>query len=131
MEQQPSAAKPTAHVSSWIARRRSEWSAYWAPKQRQIQRTGLTAKSELTRYFWVGLVLEFGGSILAAANWPSQEFQAWGFDPGGEWVKTGDPALTFFGLALVNVGALMMLVAIIGWGVKLGMRAADEDRSLT
>lgn len=74
----------------------------------------------------IGAVLSFIGWSLAAENWPGAEFRTYGFDPGGEWVQTGDVTVAFLGLGLVNVGALFVLVAVIAWGVKFGIRAAQE-----
>ena len=87
------------------------------PAGRQVSLGGLAI---------IGAVLSFIGWSLAAENWPGAEFRTNGFDPGGEWVQTGDATVAFLGLGLVNVGALFVLVAVIAWGVKFGIRAAQE-----
>jgi drug/metabolite transporter (DMT)-like permease len=81
------------------------------------------AARRLSGYFWLGLVVGAFGVVVALVAWPGTA------TPEGEGpVLTGDRAVAYAGLLLYGVGQLLVLLAVIGWGVMLGVRAAHDER---
>lgn len=82
--------------------------------------TTAQAGQALARLCGVGLVLTVVGGIVLAATWPGTEVGSF----GGETKDTGSAALTVVGGLIAAAGNYMVLVALIGWGVRLGNLAS-------
>ena len=78
----------------------------------------VSAERQLTKLFVFGLILGVVGAMLAMAYWPSTTVTSAGAHHEGNQVTAN------FGLLLLGVGQILMFIPIIGWGVKLGLRAA-------
>lgn len=74
-----------------------------------------SARDQLVSFFAVGTGLALIGTILSAATWPSSVG-----DEGG-----GLPFAV--GVIAAGIGQLLALVAVVGWGVMYGVRAAGVD----
>jgi hypothetical protein len=87
------------------------------------------AATTLSAHTWIGLGLIILGAIVADANWPGTEvdYASVLSGDGPRVVKTGDQSVVALGLVLAGIGQLVLLVAIIGHGVRLGIQAADEQ----
>lgn len=74
----------------------------------------------------IGLLLQMVGGGLAASQWPRQverfNFRTY----RSSLVHTGHGDLAILGLSLISAGVLVLLVAIIGYGVQLGLRSDRE-----
>jgi len=91
-----------------------------------IVRAQASSADRLRNLFIGGLVLQLVGVVIAVLAWPDEQVAD---DPLGADLtvmteETGNWFVTFIGLGLVQAGALLLLVAVIGYGVKLGREAA-------
>lgn len=73
----------------------------------------MSATTRIARWFWAGIAGWLIGGLFALA----------GVVGGGN----PDNGVTWFGLAMVIGGWSAMLVGIIGKGVELGVRAANDE----
>lgn len=77
------------------------------------------ARSVLTQLFWGGVALQIIAGIIAGATWV-------GTDPEtGE--STGSEGGVVFGYVVGSIGTVVVFVALTGWAVMLGVRAARTD----
>jgi hypothetical protein len=80
------------------------------------------AAASLRAAVLAGLVIAVVGLIVAGAAWPST-------DMFGD--KTGSAGGAMIGLAVTWSGSMLLLVGVIGYGVKLGREASPlVDASL-
>lgn len=70
------------------------------------------AVSNLQAFVTVGLVLGIAGGIILAFPWPSTE------------AESGSGLGVAFGFLVAWIGNVMLLVGLIGWGVKIGREAS-------
>jgi len=69
----------------------------------------------------LGLALQVTGCITAFAQAPRTELE-----PTGP-VEKGDRTLMMVGILGLGLGGVLSLIAVIGFGVLLGMRAHAQD----
>jgi hypothetical protein len=81
------------------------------------------ASQTLWSLLFSGAGLQLVGGVIAGAAWPSTRL-----DPlAGKVSEEGSSLITVLGLLLMSGGAMLMLVAVIAFGVRFGIRAAHED----
>jgi len=75
-----------------------------------------------------GLVLQVLGAVIAVVTWPGEKVADDPFVSANDLTiateDTGNALLAVLGIGLVQVGGMLLLVAIVGFGVKLGREAA-------
>ncbi|WP_375003681.1 hypothetical protein [Aeromicrobium sp. CTD01-1L150] len=69
-----------------------------------------------------GLAVQVVGCIIAFANLPRTKL-----DPTGPIQTAGDPTLILAGVLGLGLGGVLSLIAVIGFGVLLGLRAHASD----
>jgi hypothetical protein len=80
------------------------------------------AALKLTRLFITGVLVQLGAGVIIGLAWPSTEI-----DPFTETTSDSGSALgVAFGFSVAWVGAALIGVAVIGWGVMLGNRASGK-----
>jgi hypothetical protein len=72
---------------------------------------------------WCGVIAQFVGGIVLGLSWPAVNFDAVG-QPSSEGSGIG----LALGWLFIGGGSLATLVAVVGLGVRLGIRAAAEDQ---
>ncbi|MFC6286081.1 hypothetical protein ACFP3Q_02635 [Nocardioides sp. GCM10027113] len=83
------------------------------------------ADKTLSAAFWVGLGVAVVGGAIYGVNRPRVDYDV---DPLlFEPTVTGDAGGATFGLFVVGAGCLIMFIALVGWGVKLGILAAHHS----
>lgn len=80
-------------------------------------------RNNIVGLFIMGSLLMAAGVVVAASQQPSTEV----VDVLGTTQTTGSDGGYGAGLALAGVGSLLVFVAVIAWGVILGLRAAPRD----
>jgi hypothetical protein len=80
------------------------------------------ARGTLLGLFWGGLIFAIIGTVIVLAAYPGTRRS----DDTGDLVDTGNTALAIIGSVISSAGYGMVLVALIGWAVMLGVRAAKE-----
>lgn len=74
-----------------------------------------------------GLVI-FAG-VVSAVAWPEGQVCTISGDSGGCTDGEGGSALVVYACALIGaVGVCLLLVSLVGYGVKFGQQAADSER---
>lgn len=73
-----------------------------------------SARELLVTLFCVGLALALAGGLIVGASWPGPATDSSGDDHNGVW----------FGLILGAIGQVLAFIAVVGWGVMLGLRAS-------
>jgi hypothetical protein len=84
------------------------------------------------------IILAALGAFIAVTAWPNAEvtanecisFESYENCPDEEASASGSRGWSNFGLALVGIGNLVMLIPIVGYGVKLGLRAANNEGTI-
>ncbi len=79
--------------------------------------------STIWTLLWCGVIAQFIGGIALGLSWPAINFEAVG-QPSAEGSGVG----LALGWLLIGGGSLATLVAVVGLGVRLGIRAAAEDQ---
>jgi hypothetical protein len=78
---------------------------------------------------WGGFGIGLLGAIIAIATEPGTKVNENIFNPAlNETVTTGSEGWHNFGMLVFAIGTILMTVAIIGYGVYLGMRAERDSR---
>lgn len=98
-----------------------------APAERSVLAPRSEAKGTLWSVFWGGAVLQVVGGFALGLSWPSVEIDY----ATGEASSSGSDAWLALGWSLIGAGGFLTLVAVIGFGTLLGIRAASEERALT
>lgn len=81
-----------------------------------------TAGQQLRTILIWSILVQLGGSLIALVGWPRVVMDSFeGPHVTGSWV------ITWFGLTVAWAGACATFVALIGYGVMLGTRAARES----
>ena len=79
------------------------------------------AKNQLSGLLVVGLALQVIGFLVAALNVPHLALTP------EDLIVRGDRGVMLVGLLLFGLGGAMSLVAVVGFGVLLGLRARAEE----
>jgi len=76
--------------------------------------------------FAIGIAIV--GGIVVAANWPTTDVGACNPLAGTcDTTDHGSAGLVLFGFALTGVGSIVILVPLVAYGVRLGIRLALGD----
>jgi hypothetical protein len=90
----------------------------------------MRAWDRIQTFIAVGIGLAILAGFIIGAAWPGTEttecFNTWSGEDCSETEETGSMLWVIVGLFMAGVGQLLLLVGSIGWGVKLGTRAAAE-----
>lgn len=78
-----------------------------------------SANQALSRLCGAGLALAIVGGAMVLMAWPGTEANILGTPE-----ETGSAVVTVLGGLIATVGNYMVLVALIGWGVRLGNLAS-------
>ena len=81
--------------------------------------TAAQADQALSRLCGTGLVLAIVGGAMILLAWPETTVSALGTPE-----ESGNAAVSVLGALIAAVGNYMVLVALIGWGVRLGNLAS-------
>lgn len=92
------------------------------PRLRGPAGVGVRARGLLRRLFWGALGLQVLGGIVVAATWPGFEAHRY-----NDEVTGGREVGLVIGYLIGSVGTAIMLVALVGWAVMLGVRAARTE----
>lgn len=101
-------ARPTEHVQR--------------NADRLLQLSMNSARNALRTAFGIGVVMCLVGGLVIGANWPDTEIIS------GRSYETGSPGGVGVGAGIVFAGNCLILVAVVGWGVRLGTLAAGLGR---
>ena len=80
------------------------------------------ADADLATLMVTGVLIGVIGSVLAGLTWPYTSIDGSGLYATS--VKHGSAVGSIIGLVIAGVGGIVLQVAIIGYGVLAGMRAA-------
>ena len=81
--------------------------------------------SRLLNLLWSGIGVAVVGGIIAGSTIPGTDTQFNVYTETTETVSTGDATGFAIGLAILAIANCFLLVALIGYGVKYGIRAAN------
>lgn len=82
------------------------------------------ADSDLATLMIAGVLIGVVGSVLAGFTWPYTSIDGSGLY--AETVNHGSTVGSIIGLVIAGVGGVLLQIAIIGYGVLAGMRAAGK-----
>ncbi len=77
------------------------------------------ARSTIDKCLWIGVGLLILGAVVAGAAWPGTEITITATE------DTGSAAVAPAGLLVAGVGQMVLLVALIAIGVRLGTEAVS------
>jgi hypothetical protein len=80
----------------------------------------LPARKTVTMFFAVGLAMLVLGVIVAGAAWPHTGIDALSGTPESR----GSALVAMLSLGVAGVGQLLATIAVVAWGVRLGMESA-------
>ncbi|RZI85702.1 MAG: hypothetical protein EOO67_15785 [Microbacterium sp.] len=90
-----------------------------APRRPAAAGSPARARDALVQLFWGGVAVQIVAGIIVGATWPRTDVDT------GEAI--GSKGGVVAGYLVGSAGTLLVLVALIGWGVMLGVRAARAD----
>lgn len=86
--------------------------------------TAASAAWTLASFAFAGVVASLIGGIIAARTWPHTTVD--GFGLYASPVQHGSTGGAVAGLIVAGIGGVLIQIAIIGWGVLWGVRAAGK-----
>lgn len=86
----------------------------------------ITAAREKVRYvFGIGLAAVVAGVTIAVNLWPATPAGGFTWDAAGtDKSDTGNIAVALIGVGVAATGQILLVVALIAWGVRLGIESA-------
>lgn len=86
----------------------------------------MAARERVRMLFVFGLILTVIFSAFATYLWPSTEFVP-DYLGGGSKQDTGNLQGALLCVGAAAIGQIMMLIAVVAWGVRLGVESADRS----
>lgn len=89
-------------------------------------RTIRDAREQVKSLFVSGLLLSAGGYLVAIFAWPHTEREVDIINGGFTPVDKGSAGLAWIGLGVAGAAQIMVFIAIVAWGVRLGMESVRQ-----